>query len=361
MTPSPLPEIRDRIEQTVIGFVAEQHHILAPIAPELTMLTQTLEQFFAGGKLLRPLFVVAGGSAAAGGWDRVSSDHADGLLTLGGAIELVQAAALMHDDVIDNSPTRRGRPAVHEGAAAWHREQALVGEPADFGLATAVILGDLALSWAEQLAARALSGPEPRRQFDLVRTEVMAGQYLDILNQMGGFTSAPSMREASLTVTRWKTVPYTVLRPLLLGAAQFGADPELLEALSAVAVPLGTAFQLRDDLLGVFGDQGAIGKPASSDITEGKRTTLLAHALDHADAGQRAELQRIIGNANASPADVDSVRQIFTDTGARQRSETDVRQEADAARHALESRVRPLTGQEGAALLEELLNEATAL
>ncbi|CAM3981088.1 polyprenyl synthetase family protein [Helcobacillus massiliensis] len=361
--------VRTRVAAELDRFIAEQAEALSPIAPELRDITDTLTGFFAGGKFLRPLFVVTGGLAVPAGDLDASTATTTGdapadaipadLITLGAAVELIQAAALMHDDVIDNSHTRRGRPAVHEAAATRHRADGFDGDARHFGLASAVIIGDLALSWAEQLASSVLSGPRARAQFDALRTEVMAGQYLDILNQMGGFRSAAAMREASQRVTRWKTVPYTVLRPLLLGAAQRGGDDDLLAALEGTAVPLGAAFQVRDDLLGVFGDQAVIGKSASSDITEGKRTTLLAHALEQGTDEQREVLQRIIGNDEASAEDVEQVREVFTATGARERAERDVAAGAAAAYTALRERVEPLADGTAVRMLSTLIAQAT--
>lgn len=292
---------------------------LGTIAPEAEALLPVLEQYLEGGKLLRPRLAVWGGIAALGA--APSREDLERLAGIGAAIELVQAAALMHDDVIDHSPTRRGRPAVHVAAARHHAERGGAGSSEDFGTAIAIILGDLALSWSEQLCAQHLpeaAGPRERArtEFDALRTEVMTGQYLDVLHQAGGFTSPDSPAEAALAVIRWKTVPYTVLRPLRTGAAAMGADDTLLEGLSAWAVSVGTAFQLRDDLLSISGDPDTTGKPIGGDIIEGKRTLLLEIARERADAAQLGDLEAAVGRSEASAAQIDAAHQVLRRTGA---------------------------------------------
>lgn len=319
-------------------FAAHRAH-LGAVAPEAEELVGVVEDYLAGGKLLRPRFCFWGGIAAL---DRApDEDEVSRLAALGTAIELVQAAALMHDDVIDHSPTRRGRPALHVEAATSHRERGLDGSAADFGIATAIVLGDLALSWSEQLAAEVASpgaGPRPAAaavEFARLRTEVMSGQYLDVLHQAGGFTSAPSEEEAALAVIRWKTVPYTVLRPVRAGAALMGAGAEALELLSTWAAEIGTAFQLRDDLLSVVGDADATGKPIGGDVAEGKRTVLLARTVAATDAADRRLLERTVGRPDAAAEDVTAVQELMVRTGAVDSVVRDVRAAAERARSIL--------------------------
>lgn len=319
-------------------FAAHRAH-LGAVAPEAEELVGVVEDYLAGGKLLRPRFCFWGGIAAL---DRApDEDEVSRLAALGTAIELVQAAALMHDDVIDHSPTRRGRPALHVEAATSHRERGLDGSAADFGIATAIVLGDLALSWSEQLAAEVASpgaGPRPAAaavEFARLRTEVMSGQYLDVLHQAGGFTSAPSEEEAALAVIRWKTVPYTVLRPVRAGAALMGAGTEALELLSTWAAEIGTAFQLRDDLLSVVGDADATGKPIGGDVAEGKRTVLLARTVAATDAAGRRLLERTVGRPDAAAEDVTAVQELMVRTGAVDSVVRDVRAAAERARSIL--------------------------
>jgi geranylgeranyl diphosphate synthase type I len=303
---------------------------LARISPESTGLVDDLAAFLRGGKLLRPRFCFWGGVAALG--REPSAEEIDALARTGAAIELVQAAALLHDDVIDHSPVRRGRPAQHVKAQRDHEDAALAGSAQDFGVAVAIVLGDLALSWAEQIAAAVPGTPEGvaagRAEFEAMRTEVMAGQHLDIPHQAGGFASAADAEQAALAVIRWKTVPYTVLRPVRAGAALMGADEAALETLSAWAIEVGTAFQLRDDLLSVVGDQDETGKPIGGDILEGKRTVLLARTEAGADEAGRELLARVVGYASAEEASVAAVHRLMLDTGAVASVSEDVRRRA---------------------------------
>ena len=319
-----------RIETITEEELSARRAQLARISPESTVLVDDLAAFLQGGKLLRPRFCFWGGVAALGRKPR--DEEIDALARMGAAIELVQAAALLHDDVIDHSPVRRGRPAQHVKAQRDHEGAALAGSAQDFGVAVAIVLGDLALSWAEQIAAAVPGAPGAaaagRAEFEAMRTEVMTGQHLDILHQAGGFASAADAEQAALAVIRWKTVPYTVLRPVRAGAALMGADEEALETLSAWAIEVGTAFQLRDDLLSVVGDQDETGKPIGGDILEGKRTVLLARTEAGADEAGRELLARTVGSASADEAAVAAVHRLMLETGAVTSVSQDVRRRA---------------------------------
>lgn len=336
-------QLVSRVGEITRGELAAHRRALLEISPETAELPDRLLDYLEGGKLLRPRFCFWGGIAALA--QDPTDAQIDALARYGAAIELVQAAALMHDDVIDHSPVRRGRPALHVQADHLHRDSGLAGSAEDFGTAVAIVLGDLALSWSEQLAAGVRGEPgavsAARREFDALRTEVMSGQFLDILHQAGGYASAADAEQAALSVIRWKTVPYTVLRPVRIGAALMGAPEEALETLSAWAVEVGTAFQLRDDLLSVVGDQQETGKPIGGDIVEGKRTVLLART--EADAGPegRALLADVVGRADSSAQEISAVHDLMISTGAVSSVLEEIRRRAE----------------HGAALLEE----ATAL
>ena len=203
------------------------------------------------------------------------------------ALELIQACALVHDDLMDASATRRGRPTVHVAFARRHADAAWRGRPARFGAAAAILLGDLALVWADDMLRGAgLTADAAARAatpWEAMRTEVLGGQYLDVFVQSTGDSSA----RAALQIDRYKTAAYTVERPLHLGAAIAGADPDLVACYRRFGADIGVAFQLRDDLLGVFGDPAVTGKPAGDDLREGKRTLLLALAVERAAAARR--------------------------------------------------------------------------
>lgn len=342
-------DVRDRLAQVL----ARRRTELAAISPESAALVDVLEDHLVGGKLLRPRFCWWGGASVR----EPDAVERGALVDLGAAIELVQAAALIHDDVIDHSPTRRGRPAVHVQAAADHRDADLSGDAADHGRAVAIVLGDLALSWAWRLAVSAASavpdGSGALEEFDHLCTEVMAGQHLDILHQAGGLVSLPDPEEAARAVIRWKTVPYTVLRPLRMGAALLGASAVHLAHLSAYGEVVGAAFQLRDDLLGATGDEARTGKSGSGDLTEGKRTVLLARAQSAADEDSRAVLAQVIGDESADEADIDRVRGVLARTGALEAVAAEIREAAPRAVRILQDAPMPPAAREHLARLAQ--------
>lgn len=353
-----------RVAEITQAELEDRRRSLAEISPETATLVDSLASYLTGGKLLRPRFCFWGGVAALG--REPGTAEIEALARCGAAIELVQAAALMHDDVIDHSPLRRGRPALHAAAAARHHRERLVGSSEDFGVAVAIVLGDLALTWAEQLAASVDGEPSctarARREFDELRTEVMSGQFLDILHQAGGFASAPDAEQAALAVIRWKTVPYTVLRPVRVGAALMGATDAGLDRLSAWAIEVGTAFQLRDDLLSVVGDQDETGKPTGGDLLEGKRTVLLARAEAAADDAGRALLQEVVGRPDAAPTQIAAVHDLMVSTGAVHSVADEVRERARRGRELLEGATgMGVLGRTGLSALAALATDVESL
>lgn len=322
-----------QVEQILRNELGARAAQLQGIAPEAAAAVSTLEEFLVGGKMLRPRLCFWGGRAALEG--EPSPEAVRALARAGAAIELVQASALLHDDVIDRSASRRGRPAVHIALARAHRDQGLAGDAERFGEAMAIVLGDLALAWAYDLMAALPAG---REEFSALCTEVMAGQHLDILHQAGGFRSPASEEDAAREVVRWKTVPYTTLRPVRLGASLIGADEDLLDALSDWAIDIGTAFQLRDDLLSVVGDEDVTGKPTGGDVREGKRTALLARTRRAAGEDGRALLDGVVGQDGASARDVAAVQELMVRTGAVEEVAAEVRALAARADSVLAGR-----------------------
>ncbi|MDL4773060.1 MULTISPECIES: polyprenyl synthetase family protein [Thermomonosporaceae] len=300
-----LTEIRDGVDAVLYGFLDD----LCPAGDDgpLPVLAGTVRTFLgAGGKRIRPLLCMIGWHAGGGAGEPAAA------LRLAAALELFHAAVLMHDDVIDESPTRRGRPTVHH-VLAEHRR---AGPDLRFGTSAAIILGDLTLAWSDQLV-RSAGMPADRLQdvlpvLEAMRTEVNLGQFLDLVA-----TGRPTADlEAALTIARYKTAHYTVQRPLQAGAALAGASPDVLAACSAFGIPLGEAFQLRDDLLGVFGDPSRTGKPVVSDLREGKHTPLIALALRRAGSAQSATLHARLGNPRLDEAGAAEVRRVLSATGA---------------------------------------------
>ncbi len=302
-------QLRGSVQATLDAFIAEQAGILAGISPDLVPFTDWLGELVAGGKRLRPAFCI---------WSYLGSGGEDleSGLRAAASLELLQACALVHDDVMDDSDTRRGRPAAHRRFATLHRGSGWLGDAQRFGDGSAILLGDLCLSWADELMYRSGFGPaalaRAKPVYDRMRTELMAGQYLDLLEQARGGGSI----ERAMLVVRYKSAKYTIERPLHLGAALAGADRAHLDALSGYGLPLGEAFQLRDDVLGVFGDPEETGKPAGDDLREGKRTLLVVTAMDRATPEQAAHLREGLGDPHLGPAAIDEMRAIIENTGA---------------------------------------------
>jgi geranylgeranyl diphosphate synthase type I len=239
---------------------------------------------------------------------------------------------------MDGSDTRRGEPSVHRRFEAAHAQQGWRGSPESFGTSAAILLGDMCLVWADlALATSGLTDAEIMRGEPVwhgMRSELMAGQYLDVLAQATGAQEDPVQR--ALRVARFKSGKYTVERPLHLGAALADGSPELVETYSAYGIPLGEAFQLRDDLLGVFGDPAVTGKPAGDDLREGKRTVLLACALDRATPAQSGLVERLLGDSELDLLGVAALREVIVDTGALDRVESMIGERTEASLAALE-------------------------
>jgi geranylgeranyl diphosphate synthase, type I len=276
---------------------------LEPIGREVAELVD------AGGKRLRPAFVYWGHRAT-------GAEHDDGVFGPAAAVELLHTFALIHDDIMDRSPERRGRPAVHEALAGVHAAEGLRGDPGWFGVGSAILAGDLAFVWADQLLDTAHLPPEARerarRVFTDLRIEVMAGQYLDL--RLAGLAAAGEPE--ALRVALLKSGRYTVTRPLQLGAAIGQGGAVLDAALTAFGDAVGLAFQLRDDVLGLFGDPATTGKGATEDLREGKRTLLMLRALELAAPSERELVTALLGDPELDEGDAARVRQIVVDTGA---------------------------------------------
>ncbi|MFD4576388.1 polyprenyl synthetase family protein [Streptomyces sp. NPDC058417] len=270
-----------------------------------------------GGKRLRSQLVWWAWRACGG----TDPDDARTALRVGAALELIQTCALVHDDLMDGARVRRGRPALHADVTAQYAPAVPGADGERLGQAAAILAGDLALAWADDLIAAATDDPALLRRVREVwrplRTEMVAGQYLDVQGQA---TSARSVARAVRTACL-KSALYTVERPLGLGAAVAGADAVTTHALCSAGRCVGMAFQLRDDLLDVFGDSGRTGKPSGCDLRDGKPTYLAAVAQARAetsgDHAALAVLRRCVGAPDLSAADLDRVREILVGTGAR--------------------------------------------
>jgi geranylgeranyl diphosphate synthase type I len=307
-------ELAATVTDQLRGYLRDRRRECAYIGADYAELTAALEEFvLRGGKRLRPAFAYWGWRAVAD----ETTDDSDVLLLIS-ALELLQACALVHDDVIDASATRRGFPTVHREFADRHRARNWHGSPEQFGTSAAILLGDLSLSWADDIVGCANLSADARRRVQRVwadiRTEVLGGQYLDIAAEASGAESVAS----AMNVNTFKTASYTVSRPLQLGAAAAADRPDVQTMFHEFGTDLGVAFQLRDDVLGVFGDPAVTGKPSGDDLRSGKRTVLLAEALERADGSDpvAAKLLRTSIGTELSDAAVGELRQIIESVGA---------------------------------------------
>jgi geranylgeranyl diphosphate synthase type I len=329
--------IRAEVGAALARFLARQRAVLGQIGPDLLPCLEAMQELLAGGKRLRPAFCYWGWRAAGG-------PDGSGIFAAAAALELLQGSALVHDDVMDASDTRRGRPSVHRQFGVGTGAGA-----AQFGLGAAILIGDLMLSWTDELyqasglSAAVLRSGQPA--LNAMRTEVAAGQYLDLLSQASRSTSVKD----AMRVVIYKTAKYTIERPLQLGVALAGSgEPALTEACTSYGIPLGIAFQLRDDLLGVFGDPARTGKPVSGDISEGKPTVLVALARERASASQARLLDRHLGDRALTPAAAAEVSDVLTATGAVAECEALITANVQAAVAALET--APMTREARLAL-----------
>jgi geranylgeranyl diphosphate synthase type I len=302
---------RDRVQGSLDAFIDEQATGLALLGDDAARLVREAHAAVSGGKRFRAAFCYWGHRAVA----PEPSDE-DALVRACASLELLHASALVHDDLMDASDTRRGRPATHRQLEAEHRSAGWRGDPEQYGASAAILLGDLLLSWSDELLRT--SGLPPERvidalgYFDLTRSEVVTGQFLDVSAQARGSADV----DTAMTVLRYKSAKYSIERPLHIGAALAGATREQIGQLSRFGLPLGEAFQLRDDLLGVFGDPSVTGKPAGDDLIEGKRTVLVALALDALPTTEAKVLDAALGTP-LTPDEVAHLCDLIDSSGAR--------------------------------------------
>ena len=358
MVVSPLDaaQLRERVQRCVDDVLVHQSTVLAEVGPDAQELLGAVARLLTGGKRLRAAFLYWGYRSA-------GQPDSDAVVRVATAMEFFQAAALIHDDVMDDSDTRRGMPAAHRSLAARHEQESWSGDAGRFGVAGAILAGNLCLNWTEELYAT--SGLDAqhlargRKVFDLMRTQLMGGQFLDVVESVRSWDGMPTSEriERAERVIRFKSAKYTVEHPLLIGASAGGVDADDLAALSRYGLDLGQAFQLRDDLLGVFGDPAATGKPAGDDLREGKRTVLVAHALAGADDAGRELVESRLGDPALDTDTVDRLREVITASGAVDAVEADIARLADSARMALKS-TRSLD-PDAVAVLDQLIDSAT--
>ncbi|AGW41689.1 geranylgeranyl pyrophosphate synthase [Leifsonia xyli subsp. cynodontis DSM 46306] len=341
----------DLIQSRLDGFFDARASILISIADELSPIAEFSRDFLSGGKRFRALFCFWG-------WQAVSAsgeDAADGTVKAGGpldavvsvasALELFHAAALVHDDLIDNSDTRRGAPSAHRRFESLHDSEGWSGSGERFGTGAATLLGDLLLILSDELFEEGIGqtvSPAARRaaraEFNRMRLDVTAGQYLDLFEEIGwaGRPDADQLARAERVIV-YKSAKYSIESPLLIGASLAGASAGQLDALRGFGLPLGIAYQLRDDLLGVFGDAAVTGKPSGDDLREGKRTVLIALTREALPAGARATLDELLGDPDLTAGQIETLQLTIRQSGAVEKVERMIADSVGRAIAALET------------------------
>ncbi|GGI02959.1 polyprenyl synthetase family protein [Egicoccus halophilus] len=329
VAPSALSRLRDEVDRALEVALDRRLPRLAGHHPALSPVADQLCAFVAGGKRIRPVLLLLGHAAADGDPDDVMGPAL--------ALELLHTFALAHDDVIDRADTRRGAPSVHRVFEAGHREAGWDGDAAAYGEAVAILLGDLAFVFADELFLTAAVSPvrllSGLSHFTRLREEVMAGQYLDLW----AATSRTTDRALSERIAAMKSGWYSVARPLEVGALLAGGDPELVAGLGRFGDPLGRAFQVRDDLLGMFGEEDETGKSTWGDLAEGKRTLLIAEAAERLAPADWKRLEATLGAPELDAGQAALARELLVDCGARDAAEAYVAEEVDTALAVLDT------------------------
>jgi geranylgeranyl diphosphate synthase, type I len=337
------------VDAVLLERLHDEAEVLLDVSPELAPVIASVRGLMTGGKRLRAAFCLWGARAAGTGATEVP-----GVTEAAAALEMFHLAALVHDDVMDHSDVRRGRPTVHRGFADRHAVTGALGDADEFGTAVAVLVGDLCLTWSDDLLAAAIvrqptTAGATREVWRQMRGQVLAGQYLDVLAQTRRASSVATTRR----VLHYKSAKYTVEHPLLLGGALAGAPEALLAGYRTFGLAVGEAFQLRDDVLGVFGDPDVTGKPAVDDVREGKRTLLVALAEEAATPAQARVLRRHLGDPAVDETGLEQVRDVLRETGALGRVEERIDRLVDDALGTLGDLPVDATAREALAVLTD--------
>jgi geranylgeranyl diphosphate synthase type I len=342
--PEPI-RFSDVIDSRLQDFFRETQVDVTRISDDLVPLVEYSEKFLTGGKRFRARFCFWGWRAIAGLSEEDSGAHADHpIFDLASTLEIFHAAALVHDDIMDNSDTRRGEPAAHRWFEARHTNQNFAGDPAHYGVSTALLVGDLLLAWADEMLGRALSHTPSadaraltRREYQRMRSEVTLGQYLDIHEEAAWRHTVETSRfDRALRVITYKSAKYSMEAPLRLGGSLANASSAQLNQLSAFGLPLGIAFQLRDDILGVFGDPEVTGKPSGDDLREGKRTVLIALAEQEMSPSARSVFADLLGDPDLTDDQITVMQTTLHDTGAVEKVEAIISESVEKSLEALE-------------------------
>ncbi len=322
------PDVARRVTDELLAYIDRER---ASLVPEAQPLLDELESLVtSGGKRLRPRFCYWGHRAAGG---------ADGreIVRVGAALELLHTMALIHDDVMDRSDLRRNRASTFRALAELSAGVEHRGDPKRFGASAAILTGLLGFALADRLFRTSGFATERTTaaadRYDRLRTTAIAGQYLDVLAAHRGEADEATARRIAVL----KSGSYSVADPLVIGALLATDDDAVIAPLEAYGLAVGEAFQMRDDILGTFGDESETGKDRDGDVREGKQTVLLAKARAAGDDAQRAILDTWVGNPEASAPEIDLVRRVLVETGALGETEKLVDSLAHAARDVIET------------------------
>ena len=342
-----------QVQVNLDSFCQKQRTDFEAISADLIPVVDYTQSLLQGGKRFRALFCYwAWRSCLSDSTYHQSEqeiqDSEQAIAGIAASLEMFHAAALVHDDLLDQSDTRRGAPAIHKRFETLHKEKSWAGAPERFGVAGSVLVGDLMLGWSSEIFGNALLHSPNREiesacrdEFSLMRVEVMAGQYLDVLEE-----NAAATRPVSEGVGRaekvilYKTAKYSIEAPLRIGAAFAGADPAKLSQFTQFGIPLGIAFQLRDDILGVFGDPSVTGKPAGDDLREGKRTVLVAltlEALTERSPSMAESFEELLTSRELDAHQIAFMQKLIKDSGALEKTERMIVELGDRSLESLDS------------------------
>ena len=340
----------DLVQERIDQFLAQRAPIVAGISPDLEHFIDFSRDFLSGGKRFRALFSYWGWAAVHSpdaAFDPMpgapARDDLAAIVGVSSALEVFHAAALVHDDIMDNSDTRRGSPAAHKRFESDHDAGGWIGSSSAFGQSAALLLGDLLLGWSDELFDEGVAlqddlaaGRAARAEFVHMRTEVTLGQYLDILEEASWLRHDESeLLSRAHRVIVYKSAKYSIEAPLAIGASLGGGNADQIAALRAFGLPLGIAYQLRDDLLGVFGDPSVTGKPSGDDLREGKRTVLIALARKSMPGNVRRVLDDLLGDPALDADQVAMLQEAIRSSGAIEQVETIISRNVGLAKEAI--------------------------
>lgn len=342
-----------QVQTNLDNFCVKQRNDFEAISSDLVPVVDYTQSLLQGGKRFRALFCYWAWRASLSESsyhqsEQEVNDSEQAIAGIAASLEMFHAAALVHDDLLDQSDTRRGAPAIHKRFESLHKEKQWAGAPERFGVAGSVLVGDLMLGWSSEIFGNALLHSPNREiesacrdEFSLMRVEVMAGQYLDVLEENAA-TTRPIKEGVGRAekVILYKTAKYSIEAPLRIGAAFAGADQSTLNVFTQFGIPLGIAFQLRDDILGVFGDPSVTGKPAGDDLREGKRTVLVAltrEALTEQSPSMADSFEELLTSRELDAQQITFMQKLIQGSGALEKTERMITELADRSLDSLES------------------------